>query len=46
LGVNVQRRLTARGYWVATSGNVTDEVWMEYIRNQKPPEPDDNFNVT
>jgi len=24
---------------------VTDEVWMEYIKNQKPPEPDDNFNV-
>ena len=40
------QHLWARGYWVATSGNVTDEVWMEYIKNQKPPEPDDNFNVT
>lgn len=34
------------GYWLATSGNVTDETWVEYIKNQKPPEPDDNFNVT
>jgi putative transposase len=30
----------------ASSGNVTDDVWVEYIKNQKPPEPDDNFNVT
>ena len=36
--------LWARGYWVASSGNVTDEVWMEYIRNQTP-EPDDDFTV-
>jgi len=35
----------AGGYWVATSGNVTDEVWMEYIKNQRPPEPDDEFRV-
>ena len=27
-------------------GNVTDEVWVEYIKNQTPPEPDDHFNVT
>ena len=38
--------LAARGYWVAASGNVTDEMWVEYIKNQTPPEPDDNFNVT
>ena len=25
------QHLWARGYWVASSGNVTDEVWMEYI---------------
>ena len=36
----------SRGYWVASSGNVTDEVWMEYIKSQVPPEPDDNFQVT
>lgn len=38
--------LWGRGYWVATSGNVTDAMWVEYIKNQTPPEPDDNFNVT
>ncbi len=31
--------------WVASSGNVTDEVWKEYIKNQQPPEPDDEFTV-
>ena len=36
--------MRAGGYWVATSGNVTDEVWMEYIKNQRPPEPDDEFH--
>lgn len=30
---------------MATSGNVTDEVWKEYIANQKPPEPDGDFRV-
>jgi len=40
------QHLWARGYWVASSGNVTDEVWMEYIMTQTPPEPDDNFNVS
>ena len=39
------QHLWARGYWVATSGNVTDEVWKEYIKNQTPPEPDDDFTV-
>src|SRR5262249_53909789 len=33
------QHLWARGYWVASSGNVTDEVWAEYIKNQSPPEP-------
>ena len=39
------QHLWARVYWVATSGNVTDEVWKRYIEEQKPPEPDDDFNV-
>ena len=39
------QHLWARGYWVASSGNVTDEVWVEYIKNQTPPVPDDNFTV-
>lgn len=39
------QHLWARDYWVASSGNVTDEVWKEYIKTQQPPEPDDDFNV-
>ena len=37
--------LWARGWWVTSSGNVTDEVWKVYIKNQEPPEPDDDFTV-
>jgi putative transposase len=40
------QHLWARGYWVVSSGNVTDEMWAEYIKSQTPPEPDDSFNVT
>ena len=39
------QHLWARGYWVASSGNVTDDVWKDYIKNQQPPEPDDDFEV-
>ena len=39
------QHLWARGYWVVSSGNVTVEAWKEYIKNQKPPEPDDDFEV-
>ena len=39
------QHLRARGYWVALSGNVTDEVWKKYIEDQKPEEPDDHFTV-
>ena len=39
------QHLWARGYWVVSSGNVTDEMWKEYIKNQQPPEPDDDFEV-
>ena len=39
------QHLWARGYWVVTSGNVTKLVWKEYIETEKPPEPDDNFQV-
>lgn len=35
------RHLWARGYFAATSGNVTDEVVMEYIRLQEEAEPRD-----
>ena len=41
------RHMWARGYFVATSGNVTDEVIMEYIRlqGQEPPDDDTVFRV-
>jgi len=39
------QHLWARGYWVVSSGNVADEVWKKYIKNQQPPEPDDDFTV-
>jgi len=40
------RHIWARGYFVATSGNVTDEVIQEYIRLQGQEPPDDgNFRV-
>lgn len=39
------RHLWARGYFAASSGNVTDEVIMEYIRLQDLEEGDDNFEV-
>jgi putative transposase len=41
------RHMWARGYFVATSGNVTDEVIQEYIRRQgqEPPSGEDNFRV-
>src|SRR5271169_6803678 len=39
------QHLWGRGYWVATSGNVPDEVWKKYIEDQKPDVPDDHFNV-
>ena len=35
----------ARGFFVASSGNVTDEIVREYIEKQEIPKPDDNFKV-
>lgn len=43
------RHLWARGYFVASSGNVTDEVISQYIRGQDGTEPSDgsdNFRLT
>jgi putative transposase len=40
------RHLWARGYFVATSGNITDEVIMEYIKNQDENEKDEDFTVS
>ena len=39
----------ARGYFAVSSGNITDEMWMEYIRDQKElPNPDTfgDFQIT
>ena len=41
------RHFWARGYFVATSGNVTDEVIKQYIEQQDvEPQDDENFKVT
>ena len=41
------QHLWARGYFVASSGNVTDEVIAEYIKNQDLEErrKNDNFEI-
>ncbi len=40
------RHLWARGYFVATSGNITDEIIMEYIKNQdKDDKGDEEFTT-
>ena len=38
--------LWGRGYFVATSGNITDEVIMEYIENQDKEKKDEDFTVS
>ena len=39
--------LWSRGFYSATSGNVTDEMIMEYVKNQdRDEEENDNFEVT
>ena len=43
------RHLWARGYFVASSGNVTDEAIQAYIQGQDGTEPsdgDENFRIT
>ncbi len=40
------RHLWARGYFVATSGNVTDDVVAHYIENQDIEPQDADFKVT
>ena len=39
------RHIWARGYFVASSGNVTDEVIIKYIEEQGKEPPDENFKV-
>ena len=40
------RHLWSRGYFVATSGNITDEMIMEYIENQDNSEKEDGEFTT
>jgi putative transposase len=39
------RHIWARGYFVASSGNVTDEVIMKYIEQQNVEPPDGDFKA-
>jgi putative transposase len=39
------RHLWARGYFVASSGNVSDEVIMKYIEEQEITKPNDDFKI-
>jgi REP-associated tyrosine transposase len=42
------KHIWARGYFVASSGNVTDEIIMQYIESQGqdfPPPGEGNFNI-
>ncbi len=41
------RHIWARGYFAASSGNVTDEIIKQYIESQgqEPPTEDDSFNI-
>jgi len=39
------RHLWARGYFVASSGNVTDEIIMKYIEEQKVEPEDGDFKI-
>ena len=40
------RHLWGRGYFVATSGNVTDEMILEYIANQDIDNKDEGFTIS
>ena len=39
------RHMWARGYFVASSGNITDEVIMKYIEEQGKEPKDENFKT-
>jgi putative transposase len=39
------RHIWGRGYFAASSGNVTDEVIMEYIETQDLQENDGDFHI-
>ena len=39
------RHVWARGFFVASNGNVTDDVIMKYNETQELEKPDDEFRV-
>ena len=39
------RHLWGIGYFVATSGNITDEIIMDYIENQDREKEDEDFKI-
>ena len=39
------KHLWARGYFACSSGNITDEVIMQYIENQDVATQDDDFKI-
>lgn len=40
------QHIWARGYFVATSGVISEEIIQEYIRNHDDPEKHDEFRIT
>ena len=40
------QHLWSRGYFVATTGTVTDEIIKDYIENQDSESPDDDFHIS
>jgi len=40
------RHFWGRGYFVASSGNITDETIMKYIENQDIDSVDDDFKIS
>ena len=40
------KHLWGRGYFVATSGNITDEVIMDYIENQDKEKEGEDFKIS
>jgi hypothetical protein len=39
-------KLGSHTVWVANSGNVTDEVWVDKKKKHTPPPPHQNYKVT
>jgi len=39
------QHLWARDYWEVSSGNVTDEMWKEYIKSPQPSGSDSGLDV-